>query len=76
MLYTVIGEAQWLGGRMLDSRSRQPGHESSIYNGAVDGDTLWRCYVTTNQNPCMYLILGNKCDLFFYYFYFSHIINK
>ena len=40
-------ETQWLGGRMPDSRSSEPGHDSRTYNGAVDGDTLWRCYAKT-----------------------------
>ena len=37
--YKVILQlsVQWLGGRMLDSRSREPGHESPKYNGAIDG---------------------------------------
>ena len=51
-------EAQWLGGRMPNSQSREPGHESHTYNDVVDDDILWRCYATTRQNPCM--ILGNK----------------
>ena len=40
-------EAPWLGSRMPDSRSREPGQESPTYNCAVDGDMLWRCYATT-----------------------------
>ena len=41
-----IVEAQWLGGRMQDSRSREPGHESPTYNVTIDGDILWWCYAT------------------------------
>ena len=40
-------EAQWLGGRMSDSQSREPGHESPTCNGAVDGGKFWWCYATT-----------------------------
>ena len=54
-MQTIYVEAQWLGGRMLDSRSREPGHESPTHVGAVEGDSLWRCYATAKQNPCMYL---------------------
>ena len=32
---------------MPDSGSREPGFESSTYDSAVDGDTLWR-----QQNHC------------------------
>ena len=45
----------WLGGRMPDSGSREPGFESSTYDGAVDGDTLWR-----QQNKILVIVLGNK----------------
>ena len=48
----AVVEAQWLGGRMPDSRSRETGHESPTCNGAVDGDTLWRCYATTTSLYC------------------------
>ena len=48
-------EAPWLGGRMSDSGAREPGFESSTYDGAVDGDTLWR-----QQNKILVIILGNK----------------
>ena len=49
-------EAPWLGGRMPDSGSREPGFESSTYyDGAVDGDTLWR-----QQNKILLIVLGNK----------------
>ena len=38
--FKVDVDAQWLSGKMPDSRSREPCHESPTYNGAVDGDTL------------------------------------
>ena len=47
-------EAQWLGGRMPDSRSREHRHEFPAYDGAVDGDLLWR-----RQNKIIVLVLGN-----------------
>ena len=43
-------EAQWLSGRMPDSRSREHRHESSTHICAVDDDSLWRCYATTKYN--------------------------
>ena len=46
-----VVEAPWLGGRMPDSGSREPGFESSTY----DGDTLWR-----QQNKILVIVLGNK----------------
>ena len=48
-------EAPWLGGRMPDSGAREPGFESSTYDGAVDGDTLWR-----QQRKILVIVLGNK----------------
>ena len=48
-------EAPWLGGRMPDSGSREPGFESSTYDSAVDGDTLSR-----QQNKIHVIVLGNK----------------
>ena len=54
-------EAQWLSGRMPDSRSRGHRHESYTHIGAVDGDRLWRCYATTKYNHCtIVLVLWNK----------------
>ena len=50
-----IVEAPWLGGIMPDSGSREPGFVSSTYDGAVDGDTLWR-----QQNKILVIVLGNK----------------
>ena len=44
-------ESWWPGGRMLDSQSREPRHESPTHIGAVDGDSLWQCYAMTKQNP-------------------------
>ena len=52
-------EAQWLSGRMPDSRSRGHSHESSTHIGAVDDDSLWRCYATTKYNNCP-IALWNK----------------
>ena len=52
---TQLVEAPWLGGRMPDSGAREPGFESSTYDGAVDGDTLWR-----QQNKILVIVLGNK----------------
>ena len=48
-------EAPWLGGRMPDSGSREPRFESYTYDGAVDGDTLWR-----QQIKILVIVLGNK----------------
>ena len=54
-------EAQWLSGRMPDSRSRGHRHESSTHISAVDDDRLWRCYATTKYNHCtIVLVLWNK----------------
>ena len=52
-------EAQWLSGRMSDSRSREHRHESSTHICAVDDDSLWRCYTTTKYNHCT-IVLCNK----------------
>ena len=41
-------EAQWLSGRLPDSRSRGHRHESPTHIGAVDDDSLWRCYARQN----------------------------
>ena len=60
-------EAQWLGGRMPNSRSRESITNPLHNNGAVDGDTLWRCYATAKQrNPCIVCrpLLGNKLRFF------------
>ena len=60
-------EVQWLGGRNLDSRSREPCLESPTYIGAVDGDCCGG--VTPRQKTilvCTWMILGNK--LWFFYF--------
>ena len=46
---SIIVEVQWLGGRMPDSRSREPSHESPTYNGAVDGDDRIKSYNCTWQ---------------------------
>ena len=48
-------EAPWLGGRMPDSGAKETGFESSTYDGAVDGDTLWR-----QQSKILVFVLGNK----------------
>ena len=48
-------EEPWPRGRMPDSGAREPGFESSTYDGAVDGDTLWR-----QQNKILVIVLGNK----------------
>ena len=59
----VYMDAEWLSGRMPDSRAREHRHESSygLHIGAVDGDSLWRCYAMTTQNHCtLYLLLCNK----------------
>ena len=53
-------EGPWLGGRMPVSGSREPGFESSTYDGAVDGDTLWR-----QQNKILVIVLGNKLSFTF-----------
>ena len=54
-VHIVYGiEAQWLDGRIPDSRSRERGHESPTCDGAVDGDTLWR------RQKILVLLLGNK----------------
>ena len=52
-------EAQWLSGRLPDSRSKGHRHESSTHSGAVDDDSLWRCYATTKYNHCT-IVLCNK----------------
>ena len=51
----TLVEAPWLGGRMPDSGAREPGFESSTYDGAVDGDTLWR-----QQSKILVIVLANK----------------
>ncbi len=54
-------EAQWLSGRIPDSRSREHRHESSTHIGAVDDDSLWWCWATTKCNHCtIVLVLCNK----------------
>ena len=57
-------KAQWLWGRSgsaVECRNLDRANPvtNTYMDGDADGDTLWRCYATTNQNPCMYLILGN-----------------
>ena len=58
-------DAEWLSGRMPDSRAREHRHESSygLHIGAVDGDSLWRCYAMTTQNHCTCYFVINR-DLF------------
>ena len=53
----IVGtvEEPWPRCRMPDSGAREPGFESSTYDGAVDGDTLWR-----QQNKILVIVLGNK----------------
>ena len=51
-------EEPWPRGRMPDSGAREPGFESSTYDGAVDGDTLWR-----QQNKILVIVLGNKLNI-------------
>ena len=59
-LFLVV-EAQWLSGRMPDSRSRGHRHESPTHIGAVDEVSLWRCYATTKYNHCTIVpVLCNK----------------
>ena len=62
-------DAEWLSGRMPDSRAREHRHESSysLHIGAVDGDSLWRCYAITTQNHCTCYFVINR-DLFLFYF--------
>ena len=62
-------DAEWLSGRMPDSRAREHRHESSygLHIGAVDGDSLWRCYAMTTQNHCTCYFVINR-DLFIYLF--------
>ena len=65
-------EAQWLSGRMLDSRSRGHRHESSTHIGAVDDDSLWRCYATTQYNHyTIVLVICNKL-WFILFIYLQH----
>ena len=58
---------KWLSGRMPDSRAREHRHESSygLHIGAVDGDSLWRCYAMTTQNHCTCYFVINR-DFFIY----------
>ena len=67
-LDTFIVDAEWLSGRMPDSRAREHRHESSygLHIGAVDGDSLWRCYAMTTQNHCTCYFVINR-DLFMIY---------
>ena len=61
-------DAEWLSGRMPDSRAREHRHESSygLHIGAGDGDSLWRCYAMTTQNhSTCYFVINH--DLFIYY---------
>ena len=55
-------DADWLSGRMPDSRAREHRHESSygLHIGAVDGDSLWRCYAMTTQNHCTCYFVINR----------------
>ena len=63
-------EEPWPRGRMPDSGAREPGFESSTYDGAVDGDTLWR-----QQNKILVIVLGNKLwfTIYIYIFFFCII---
>ena len=59
---TLVVEAQWLGGRLPDSRSREPSHESPTHIGIV-GDVAGLAAVfryDKNKMLLFYLILGNK----------------
>ena len=71
MHYIYSVDAEWLSGRMPDSRAREHRHESSygLHIGAVDGDSLWRCYAMTTQNHCTCYFVINR-DLFIYLFVF------
>ena len=63
-------DAEWLSGRMPDSRAREHHHESSygLHIGAVDGDSLWRCYAMTTQNHCTcYFVINRDFYYFIYY---------
>ena len=51
----IFVEEPWPRGRMPDSGAREPGFESSTYDGAVDGDTLWR-----QQIKILIIVLGYK----------------
>ena len=55
-------DAEWLSGRMPDSRAREHRHESSygLHIGAVDGDSLWRCYAMTTQHHCTCYFVINR----------------
>ena len=55
-------DAEWLSGRMPDSRAREHRHESSygLHIGAVDGDSLWRRYAMTTQNHCTCYFVINR----------------
>ena len=60
-------DAEWLSGRMPDSRAREHRHESSygLHIGAVDGDSLWRCYAMTTQTHCTcYFVINRDFDFF------------
>ena len=58
---------EWLSGRMPDSRAREHRHESSygLHIGAVDGDSLWRCYAMTTPNHCTCYFVINRDLLLF-----------
>ena len=52
-----IVEAQWLSGRMPDSRSRKHRHESPYTLAPL---VATRCGVTPRQNKIIVLVLCNK----------------
>ena len=69
-------DAEWLSGRMPDSRAREHRHESSygLHIGAVDGDSLWRCYAMTTQNHCTCYFVINR-DFVFIFILLHTILN-
>ena len=74
---TRLVDAEWLSGRMPDSRAREHRHESSygLHIGAVDGDSLWRCYTITTQNHCTCYFVINH-DFIFFFFFFLMTLNE
>ena len=67
----ICVEAQWLGGGMLDSRSREPGHESPTcimapLMAARCGSVMPR----QKQNPCIVLDIWQK-NVIYYFILFS-----
>ena len=63
--HACVVDVEWLSGRMPDSRAKEHRHEYSygLHIGAVDGDSLWRCYAMTTQNHCTCYFVINR-DLF------------